>query len=920
MRYYSFLPALLALLPLCPQAWGAAAPRTYRIETIAGSSLNGDQGPATSAQISSIQGIAMDRFGNLYLSDTDNHRVRRVSASGIISTVAGIGIAGFSGDGGPATAAKLNLPYGLAVDYTGNLYIADLGNQRVRRVSPDGTITTIAGDGRKASSPDGILAAQASLLSPRNLAVDDAGTLYISEFEGHRVRRIGADGKVATAAGTGQAGYRGDGGVATGALISYPAGLALDRSGALYIADSGNNRIRKLYANGTIGTVLGGSSSTALSGPIAVAVDSTGTIYTADASFVVRSFTIAGKWSDFAGTGAPVFSGDGGPAAKSSVTAVHELLAGPYNANIYIADGVRLRWVDLNGVIRTCAGDGYARAVGDGLSATSAILNQPLAVALDAGGNLFIADTGTQRIRQVSPKGTISTAAGTGTAAVGADASMANATPLNSPMGVAVDVAGNLLIADTYNHRIRQVTADGRIRTVAGTGTGGYGVDGAPPLTVALRGPRGLCTDRGGTMYIADTSNHRVLRIPFGGVAQTVAGNGSPGDGGDGGDARFAQLNQPSACHVDSYGNLYIADTLNHRIRKVSAGGTISTLAGTGAAGFSGDESPGAAAQISGPLGVIADDTGTIYIADTGNHRVRMVTPDGVIHTIAGSGIPGFGGDNGAATAAQLWVPAGLTLDGAGDLYIADSGNQRVRRLVPDTAVIPPDPIVLQPTLSVVNALGLQSGPVAPGEIVSIFGNGLGPESGVPGTIDTTGLLANLVAGVEVRFDNVPAPLFYVQNQQINAQVPYTLSGASTTHIEVRVNAKSVASTDLPVAAASPALLPSIVNQDGSPNGETSPAPSGTVLTLYATGEGVTDGANIAGKPATSPLAKPLLPVALTIAGLPVELLFAGSAPGQIGVMQLNARVPGGFLAPGRTDINLTVGGTAAPSVSVWIR
>jgi uncharacterized protein (TIGR03437 family) len=234
--------------------------------------------------------------------------------------------------------------------------------------------------------------------------------------------------------------------------------------------------------------------------------------------------------------------------------------------------------------------------------------------------------------------------------------------------------------------------------------------------------------------------------------------------------------------------------------------------------------------------------------------------------------------------------------------------------------VIPPDPIGLQPTLSVVNALGLQSGPVAPGEIVSIFGDGLGPESGVPGAIDTTGLLANLVAGVEVRFDNVPAPLFYVQNQQINAQVPYTLSGASTTHIEVRVNAKSVASTDLPVAAASPALLPSIVNQDGSPNGETSPAPSGTVLTLYATGEGVTDGANIAGKPATSPLAKPLLPVALTIAGLPVELLFAGSAPGQIGVMQLNARVPGGFLAPGRTDINLTVGGTAAPSVSVWIR
>src|SRR2546427_11279326 len=173
MRY----SCLLALLAACPQARGAAAPRIfYRVETVAGSSLIGDLGPATAAQISNIQGIALDRFGNLYLSDTDNHRVRKVSTAGVITTVAGTGAAGFSGDGGPASAAQLNFPYGLAVDYNGYLYIADLGNQRVRRVAPDGGIATIAGDGRKASSPDGGPAAQASLLSPRNLAVDDAGT------------------------------------------------------------------------------------------------------------------------------------------------------------------------------------------------------------------------------------------------------------------------------------------------------------------------------------------------------------------------------------------------------------------------------------------------------------------------------------------------------------------------------------------------------------------------------------------------------------------------------------------------------------------------------------------------------------------------------------------------------------------------
>jgi uncharacterized protein (TIGR03437 family) len=877
-------------------------------------------GAATAAQISSVQGLAMDRYGNLYLSDTDNHRVRRVNVSGVISTIAGTGLAGFSGDGGPATAAQLNLPYGLAVDYNGNLYIADLGNQRVRKVAPDGTITTVAGDGRKLASLDGGLAAQASLLSPRNVAVDDTGTLYIAEFEGHRVRRVTSDGRMSTAAGTGQAGFRGDGGAATGALLSFPAGLALDRSGALYIADSGNNRIRKVYPRGTIGTVLGGSSSTALAGPIAVAVDGGGAIYTADSSFVVRSFTLSGKWSDYAGNGGPGFSGDGGAATKAALTAAHELLPSPFNASLYIADGTRVRQVDPAGVIHTVAGDGYAHSVGDGLPATQGILNLPAAVSLDAAGNLFIADTGTQRVRVVSARGTIATAAGNGVAGLGAEGAIASASTLSSPMGVAVDPSGNVLVADTYNHRIRMVTSDGKIRTIVGTGKGGYSEDGGAPLMATLRGPRGVCLDRMGTVYVVDTSNHRVLRIPVGGTVQTVAGNGSPGNAGDGGPANMAQLNQPAACQVDSYGNLYVVDTLNHRVRKVSAGGTISTVAGTGAPGYAGDEALATAAQLSGPLGVAADDTGNVYIGDSGNHRIRMVTSDGVIHTIAGTGTPGLAGDGAAAASAQLNVPAGLVLDGSGALYFADSGNQRIRRLVPD-AIWPPDPIVLPPTpLTVVNAMSLRTGPVAPGEIVSIFGDGLGPEAGVPGGIDSTGLLANLVAGVEVRFDHVPAPLFYVQNQQINAQAPYSIAGAGSTHMEVRVQSKVVGAADLPVAAAAPALLPVITNQDGSPNSETSPASPGTVLTVYATGEGMTDGADIAGRVASSPLGVPILPVTVTIAGLPVDLLFAGEAPGLVGVMQINARVPGGFLAPGRTEIALTVGGTTAPSVSIWLK
>ena len=263
MKYYWWV---LPLAVCVPQTWGADAGRVpYHVETVAGSSRIGDGGPALAAQFSNIQGIAYDRLGNLYLSDTDNHRVRKVSG-GIIATIAGTGIAGFGGDGGSALSAQLNLPYGLALDSAGNVYVADLGNQRVRRITPDGTITTVAGTGRKASSPDGAAPTDTSLLSPRNVAIR-AGNLYIAEFEGHRIRKLTPDGKLSTVAGTGVAGSSGDGNRASAAQIDYPAGMAFDRAGGLYFADSGNNAVRKLYADGTIGTVLGRNPDTTLFSP-----------------------------------------------------------------------------------------------------------------------------------------------------------------------------------------------------------------------------------------------------------------------------------------------------------------------------------------------------------------------------------------------------------------------------------------------------------------------------------------------------------------------------------------------------------------------------------------------------------------------------------------------------------------------------
>lgn len=917
MNKYFYLGLLFALPATCAPADSSRA--VYTIATVAGSASLGDGGPAIDAQIAAIQGIAADRAGNLYLSDTGHNCVRKIDTHGIITTVAGVGTAGFSGDGGPATAAQLNLPYGLAVDPNGYLYIADLGNDRVRRVSPAGAIDTYAGRDGQGSSGDGGPATSAQMLSPRNLVFDSAGNLYIAEFAGHRIRKVTPDGAITSFAGDGIAGFRGDGGPATAAQLAFPAGLAFDGAGNLYIADSLNERVRQVLPTGDIVTFLSDSNTVTLLTPFALAVDSSGDLLVVDSTSAVHEFTVAGKWITVAGTNEPGFSGDGGPATAAQLAQPLDLSIDA-SGNLYIADEHRIRKVNPKGLIATVAGADYLFGIGDGGPATSAELYQPSAVALDGAGNLYIADTGTNRIRQVSALGVMATIAGTGAAMPGGEATSALTTPLMTPTGVAIDQFGNLLIVETGAHRVRQVAADGLIRTIVGTGTAGLGPDLLPPTQTQLRAPQGICLDLFGNLYVADTDNHRVLLVPSQGLVTTVAGNGGQGMAGDGGPAPLAELNQPVACALDFAGNLYIADTYNHRIRKVDTTGVITTVAGNGTAAESGDEGPAQAASLNTPRGVAVDDNGNIYISDTGNNCIRQVTPDGLIHLIGGAATAGFSGDGGPALSAWLNAPGGILLDGSGDLYFADTNNNRVRELIPAGVVTPP--AVLPPTpLSVANAASLSSGPVSPGEVVTIFGSGIGPQSGVAALIDPATLLPTQLAGAQVLFDGVAAPLFYAQANQINAQAPYTISGQTSTNIEVIYQDGTVDSTSVAVAPSAPGVFSTMVNQDGTINAAANPAAAGSYLTIYATGQGISNGANTSGQAAgAAPYAQPQLPVSVTVSGISAQIAWAGSAPGLVGLLQVNLIVPGPYLPSGAAPLQLTVGTAASPLTSIWVQ
>jgi hypothetical protein len=698
----------------------------------------------------------------------------------------------------------------------GHLYIGT--DTAVQNISPGSDwLTTLAGTGVTGRVISGRRATRTSLDGACGVAVDGVGNRVIADTFHERVEVVAAStgsfygqamtaGHIYTVAGTGEAGFSGDGGPGTRAELDYPEGVGVDGAGNVLIADFYNNRIRVVAA-------------------------STGSFY--------GQVMTAGDIYTVAGDGTQGFSGDDGPATHAELNAPEGVTVDSAG-NLLIADTVsnRVQVVAAStgsfygqamtaGDIYTVAGDGKEAFSGDGGPATSAALQWPAGVAADGAGNLVIADTNNDRIRVVAAStgsfygqpmtaGDIYTVAGDGKFGRFGGGGPATSAELRDPAGVAVDGAGNLVIADTGLLRVQVVAASagtfygqamtaGDIYTVAGDGTEDFSRGDGPATSAQLYIPQGVVVDGAGNLVIADSDNCRIRVVAAstgtffgqamtGGDIYTVAGTGKAGFTGDGGPGASAKLYQPHGVAVDSAGNLLIADYYNKRIRVVAAStgtfygqpmtaGDIYTVAGDGKRGFSGDDGPATSAELDDPAGVTVDGAGNLLIADTDNSRIRVVAASsgsfygqamtaGDIYTVAGGGTSGLG-DGGPATSAELGGPEGVVVDGAGNLLIADTYNNRIRVVAASTGTF-------------------YGQPMTAGDIYTVAGTGTEGFSGDSGTatsaeldepegvaVDSAGSL--LIADTNnnrIRVVAASTGMFY--GQPMTAGDIYTVAGTGT--------------------------------------------------------------------------------------------------------------------------------------------
>lgn len=676
----------LLVLPLLALLAGCVSPQVsttteYRWRNLVGApgGLGNVDGAGAAARFCQPSGVAFDAAGNLYVADYYNYAIRKITPDGTVTTLAGrVGESG-SNDG-IGNSARFDRPLGLAADSSGNVYVADSGNHLIRKVTQDGVVTTLAGSPGNAGNTDGT-GREARFRSPCDVAVDAAGNVVVADAYNHVIRKVSPAGAVTTLAGKVELkGGQPVGGFANGsggaAKFRCPRGVAIDPSGNILVADTENALLRKVTPAGVVTTLAGGAENAGyvngtngaarFSNPQGVAVDAAGTIYIADTgNQVIRKVTAAGLVSTLTN----------GMSHFTSPRAVAVDRAG----NVVVADNEiqTISRIATKGAMVTFAGSASQHGSAEG-KGTAARFNRPCGITVDRQKNLMVTDSFNHTIRAVTPDGVVTTLAGRA-GSVGVTDGKGDAARFFWPSGAVLDGSGNMYVADTGNHTLRKVTPAGDVTTLAG-GAGIAGFSDGSGASARFTSPADLALDRAGNLIVADCGNHVIRRVAPGGAVTTLAGGAGKAGRGDGAGVA-ARFSSPSGVAVDKAGNIYVADTGNQLIRKVMPGGEVTTLAGC--AGIKGgSDGQGVLARFNGPSELAVDPAGNVFVTDRDNHTIRMVTPDGVVTTLGGSPNMMTAAD-GTGCAARFAQPSGVALDNDGVLYVADLCNNRIVAGVP---------------------------------------------------------------------------------------------------------------------------------------------------------------------------------------------------------------------------------------------
>lgn len=878
---FAFLSATLAL---------AQFPKAYMADAVAGPALlpPGEGSDARKLLILAPAGVAVDAQNNIYVSDEKFNRVFRITSSGAFSTYAGTGVYGSFRAGVPATQSGFAAPKGIAFDRAGNLYIANQYASTIVRVAADGTTSLYAGGGT--TTGDGRAPLETRLGQVEYVAVDAQGNVYFSEFRGFKVRKIPAGGgAIETYAGTGTEGSSEQNGPAKQIPLGWIEGLFFGADNNLYILDSAGGLLRRVTPEGTSTFVFRSTDVPMKSKPAGwtisqitgIAADADGTLWFA-AYFWQSSVSVVkcpGRkdCEIVAGGGVAGFNGDGAPATQKRLS-LPGAVAKDGQGNVVFTDGQRVRLLTPTGELRTVAGGDTFAARGDGQKNANAVIESSQGIAVDAQNNVYASDLRNHLVWRFGADGTARIVAGSGTRGYSGDNGPATSAELSEPGALAVDSSGNLYILDVQNYVVRKVTPQGTITTHAGRSHAVTANCAPNPATAAATQwcftvPSSLAADAQGNVYVGDYN--AVVRVAGGNVTQVSA------------TGRTASL------HVGSDGNLY-AVANEQVLRSAQGASAFTVIAGTGKSGSTGDGGAALAADI-GATSVVLDANRNILVGDFAGRKLRAITADGKIQTIAGGGTKtGTGAAGGPSTDARI-APPQMAVGRNGRIYYADPGFST--NVPSNIHVWSLEPAQLFRT-AVLNAASYAAGPVAGGEMITIYGIDIGPPALAIYQI-ADNKFRDEIASTRVLFDGVRAPIIYVSATAASVVVPYSVAGKTETEMWIEYQGVATNRVKLPVAVTKPGIFtipPTGTGQaallhwpDYAVNNAANPIARDGVGMLFLTGGG-DQGQD--GMLAQTTGALPF-PVTVRVGATDAQVLYAGPAPSLVyGMLQINSVVP----------------------------